>query len=129
MHVVQRNSLPTVRMNDEVAGYIFDGGQHGVTSSAIIVDVAPGTGPRRHKHPYDEIFILIEGSVRLEADGELLDLTPEQLAVVKSGVPHSFTNIGTGRARMVNINTSDTVVTQFVDDGLSNTSYEYNHTS
>jgi mannose-6-phosphate isomerase-like protein (cupin superfamily) len=128
MDVVRRDSLPTVRMDGEVTAYIFEGGTHGVTSSAIIVNVAPGTGPRRHKHPYDEIFILIEGSVRLEADGEFLDLTPDELAVVRAGVPHSFTNIGTGRARMVNINASDTVVTEFTDDSPS-TSYEYNHTS
>lgn len=128
MQVVAKENLPTVRLNGEVAAYIFDGGEHGgVDSSAFVVDVAPGTGPRRHTHPYDEIFIIVHGTVQLEADGERIDATPNEICVVKAGVPHAFTNLGPDRAQMVNIHVTPKVVTEFVGDDGPNVSYEYNH--
>jgi quercetin dioxygenase-like cupin family protein len=132
MQIVKKSTLPSVKLNGEVAAHIFDGGAYGdLGSSAFIVDVAPGTGPRRHKHPYGEIFIIIEGTVRLEADGEVVEATPEDICVVPSGVPHAFTNVGTTRAKMVNVHVTDKVVTEFVDDpaGDNGVAYEYNHAS
>jgi quercetin dioxygenase-like cupin family protein len=131
MQVIKKSDLPSVRLNGEVAAHIFDGGDHGgISSSAFIVDVAPGTGPRRHKHPYDEVFVIIEGTIRLEAGGEVIEATPEEICVVPAGVPHGFTNIGSDRARMVNIHVTAKVVTEFVEDPSANTdvTYEYNHT-
>ncbi|MGM1063935.1 cupin domain-containing protein [Saccharothrix sp. Mg75] len=130
MEVVSKDSLPTVRIAGEVAAHIFDGGAHGTTSSAFIVDVAPGRGPRRHSHPYDEVFIIIEGRVRVEADGEVRDAGPEDVLIVRTGVPHAFTNLGPGNAKMVNIHVTDKVVTEFGDDDhAADPSYQYNHTS
>src|SRR5215472_8075408 len=40
----------------------FEGFQYGDTTISFIwVDMPPGGGPRFHKHPYQEIFILLEG--------------------------------------------------------------------
>lgn len=117
MQVVARDTLPTVRINDEVAAYVFEGSRHGdLASSAFVVDAAPGTGPRRHRHPYDEIFIVVTGVARLEADGEELEATAEQICVVPAGTPHTFRNAGTGRLLMVNVHTAAHVVTEWVDD-------------
>ena len=80
-------------------------------------------------HPYDEIFIIVDGNVRLEADGETIDATENDICVVKSGVAHAFTNLGPGRASMVNIHATSKVVTEFVGDDSSDVSYEYNHHS
>jgi mannose-6-phosphate isomerase-like protein (cupin superfamily) len=133
MRVVAKQTLPTVRLDGEVAAYIFDGGQHGgLGSSAFIVDVGPGLGPRRHSHPYDEIFVVVAGTVRVEAGGETTEATPDEIVVVPAGVPHVFTNVGPDRARLVNIHTATTVVTEFPDDGPPDdqaVSYEYRHTS
>lgn len=130
MRVVKKDTLPTVRLNGEIAAYIFDGSKHdGVGSSAFIVDVEPGLGPKRHQHPYAEIFVIVEGTVRLEAGGETIDATPEDICVVPAGVPHTFSNLGPGRARMVNIHDAAQVITEFVEGGPSNVAYEYNHSS
>jgi mannose-6-phosphate isomerase-like protein (cupin superfamily) len=130
MLIVKKDTLPTVRLNGEVAAHIFDGSDHGnISSSAFIVDCAPGTGPRRHKHPYDEVFIIVEGNVQLEADGELFEATPQDICIVPTDVPHTFTNLGPGRALMVNVHANAKAITEFVDDGASSTSYEYNHTT
>lgn len=128
MQIVKKDSLPTVRLNDEVAAHIFDGSKHGdVSCSAFIVDIQPDVGPKRHTHPYEEIFVIVEGTVRLEAGGELIDATPDEICVVPAGVPHKFTNIGPGRARLVNIHAAAEVATAFAeDDAPSDVAYEYN---
>ncbi|WP_433273455.1 cupin domain-containing protein [Actinosynnema sp. CS-041913] len=127
MEVVKRSELPTIRMEGQIAAYIFDGRSNGdLTSSAFIVDVPAGKGPGRHTHPYDEIFIIVEGTVRLEADGEVVEATPEEICVVRAGVPHAFTNVGPGRARMVNVHAAADVRTDFVEEGPADPSYRYN---
>lgn len=128
MQIVQKNGLPTIRLNGEVAAHIFDGSKNGgVTCSAFIVDLQPELGPRRHTHPYEEIFIIVEGTVRLEAGGEFVEATPDEICVVPAGVPHKFTNVGPGRARLVNIHAAAEVVTEFAEDvAPSAAAYEYN---
>ncbi|MDH6216890.1 cupin domain-containing protein [Streptomyces pseudovenezuelae] len=127
MQIVKRHTLPTVQINGEVAAYIFNASKYpDATVSAFIVDVAAAAGPPRHLHPYEEIFIIVEGTVRLESDGKEIDATPDDICVVPAGVPHKFTNLGPGRARMVNIHAAQDVVTEFVPDEAANSSYAYN---
>ncbi|HEX6355560.1 cupin domain-containing protein [Actinophytocola sp.] len=129
MQVIKKNTLSTVVINGEVGAYVFDGSDHGVSTSAFIVDVPADLGPRRHKHPYEEIFIIVEGSVRIEADGETVDAGTDDICVVPADTPHAFSNLGPGRARMVNIHAAPKVVTEFVAGGPENIDYHYNHSS
>ena len=127
MQIVKKETLPSVNLNGRVAARIFDGTRHGggVTASAFIVDVADESGPPRHKHPYEEIFIIIDGTVRLEADGEVIEATSDEICIVPAGVPHKFTNMGPGPARMVNIHAAAEVITEFVDELPANYQAEY----
>jgi quercetin dioxygenase-like cupin family protein len=34
---------------------------HSETMSVITVDAAPGEGPDLHRHPYEEVFAVLEG--------------------------------------------------------------------
>ncbi|CAM5646585.1 cupin domain-containing protein [Streptomyces glaucescens] len=128
MQIIAKSSLPTIQINGEVAAHILNASKHeGLSVSAFIVDVAADAGPPRHSHPYEEIFIVVDGTVRLEAGGEKIDATPEDIVVVPADVPHKFTALGPGRARMVNIHAAVEVVTEFVpDDDDHNESYAYN---
>ena len=39
--------------------YEFEGYLHGDAGiSVILLDMAPGEGPKLHKHPYEEVFII-----------------------------------------------------------------------
>ncbi|PPK65430.1 cupin domain-containing protein [Actinokineospora auranticolor] len=130
MLIVKKHSLPTVRLNGEVGAYIFDGGDHGAAVSAFIVDVPACLGPHRHRHPYDELFVITEGTVVLEADGEIFEATPDDVCVVPAGVPHAFHGSPQGRVKMVNIHAAAKVVTEFVDDPApAAAEYEYDHKS
>lgn len=134
MQIVKKDELPTVRLNGEVAAHIFEGSKYGdVSCSAFIVDIQPNVSPKRHLHPYEEIFVIVEGTVRMEAGGDLFDATPDEICIVPAGVPHMFTNLGSGRARLVNIHAASEVITEFIENdspaNTSNVSYECNHLS
>jgi quercetin dioxygenase-like cupin family protein len=126
MLIHRKVDLPAVRIDGEVAARVFEGAPHGeLGASAFIVDAAPGQRPRRHLHPYDEIFVLVRGAVLLEAGGELHELSPDEICVVPSGIAHTFTVTGTDRAQLVNIHTAGRVITEWAEEQPIGASYEY----
>jgi quercetin dioxygenase-like cupin family protein len=36
----------------------------GANASLFLIDLGPGEGPRLHRHPYQEIFIVLEGHAK-----------------------------------------------------------------
>lgn len=91
------------------------GHNHGAAVSIIVVDLPPGSGPKLHKHPYEEIFVVQEGSVTFTAGDETMDATAGQVVVVPAGVAHKFTNSGTGRLQQVDIHASGIFVTEWLE--------------
>jgi hypothetical protein len=47
--------------------YEFEGYHHQAGVSFIVVDAPPGSGPKLHKHPYEEVFVLQEGTAMFTA--------------------------------------------------------------
>jgi hypothetical protein len=74
----------------------FVGADHGdVPFSIILVHAAPGAGPRLHRHPYPELFVVESGAGQLPArrghDGG-----PRRADRGRTSQrPHGFANIGT----------------------------------
>jgi MFS family permease len=51
-------ALPTIAQHFQIS----DSWEHGgISISFFWVQAAPGNGPRLHKHPYEEIFVIQEG--------------------------------------------------------------------
>lgn len=67
--------------------------------------VPPGyPGPVRHRHEaMTDIFYVLEGTLRLELDGEQQSLGPGGFALVPPGVVHTFSNPGPVPTRFLNI--------------------------
>ena len=111
----------TVRIIDLTApGYGEDanevqGHNHNAAVSVIVVDAPPGGGPKLHRHPYEEVFVIQEGSVTFTAGDETKEATGGQVVVVPAGVAHKFTNSGTGRLRQVDVHASDKFVTEWLE--------------
>ena len=111
----------TVRIIDLAdAGYGEDanevqGHNHNAAVSVIVVDAPPGGGPKLHRHPYEEVFVIQEGSVTFTAGGETIEAKGGQVVVVPAGVAHKFTNSGTGRLRQVDVHASDKFVTEWLE--------------
>ncbi len=97
--------------DDEFQGYL-----HGAGVSFILVDAPPGGGPRLHKHPYEEVFVVQEGTATFTAGGEEIEVRGGQVVVVPAGIAHKFVNSGTGRLRQVDIHASERFVTEWLEE-------------
>ena len=91
------------------------GRNHNAAVSIIVVDAPPGGGPKLHRHPYEEVFIIQEGTATFSAGDETIEAMAGQVVVVPAGVPHKFVNTGTTRLRQVDIHASDHFVTEWLE--------------
>ncbi len=89
----------------------FQGYHHDAGVSFIVIDAPPGSGPRPHRHPCEEIFLVQEGTVTFTAGDEVVEASGGQV-VVPADVPHKFVNSGTGRLRQVDIHASERFITK-----------------
>lgn len=88
----------------------FEGEAYGTGISFFSVDNEPGQGPGLHVHPYPETWIVKSGRARVVAGDEVIEMGPNDIAVVPGGVPHKFTNIGPRRLEIVCIHAAGVMV-------------------
>jgi mannose-6-phosphate isomerase-like protein (cupin superfamily) len=110
VQVLKQDQLPLSNTARELVG--ADHG--GVGVCVIFVDALPGRGPRLHKHPYEEVFIVLEGEVTFVAGGEEIQAGPGEVVIVPPELPHAFTNSGAGQLRQIDIHVSPTFVTEWL---------------
>ena len=94
----------------------FQGYQYDASISFIVVDASPGSGPKLHRHPYEEVFVVQEGTATFTAGDQVIEVRGGHVVVVPAGVPHKFVNSGAGRLRQVDIHASDRFVTEWLED-------------
>jgi quercetin dioxygenase-like cupin family protein len=112
MHRVRRNDLPS-----QESSHDFVGADHGdVQLSAVLFDGPPGSGPKPHRHPYDEVLFIREGRGRYVVAGEEFEAVAGDILVVKAGEVHSFTCIGDARLVQIDVHLSSTFVTEWIQD-------------
>lgn len=96
---------------------VFEGYQHGdVPVSFFLVDAPPGGGPRLHRHPYAEVFVVQEGRAVFTVGGETHEVTGGHVVIVPSGMAHKFVNTGDGSLRTVNIHPTGQMVTEWLEE-------------
>jgi mannose-6-phosphate isomerase-like protein (cupin superfamily) len=86
---------------------LFEGYLHGVATSCFVLDVPPGGGAVLHRHPYPDIFVLLDGQARVWVDGVAVDVRAGQIAIAPAGAAHRFTNTGNSTLRTVNVHPSE----------------------
>jgi mannose-6-phosphate isomerase-like protein (cupin superfamily) len=91
------------------------GDDHGATVSLILDNSGPGGGPRLHKHPYDETWVVERGELVFQLGEELYDVGSGDVVIVPPDVPHKFTNKGPERSRMVCIHASPRMITEWLE--------------
>ncbi len=88
---------------------------HDAGISFIVIDAPPGSGSKLHKHPYEEVFVVQEGSAAFTAEEDVIEASAGQVVVVPAGVPHKFVNSGDGRLRQIDIHASERFVTEWLE--------------
>jgi mannose-6-phosphate isomerase-like protein (cupin superfamily) len=53
-----------------------------------------GVGPRLHRHPYDETFVVYSGAARFTVGDEELVVSAGQIVVAPALTPHKFVTLG-----------------------------------
>jgi quercetin dioxygenase-like cupin family protein len=91
------------------------GEDHGATISLILDHSEPGHGPRLHRHPYDETWVVQEGHLTFQLGEQRLEVGPGDIVIAPPGEPHKFTNDGPGRSSMVCIHAHPTMVTDWLE--------------
>jgi quercetin dioxygenase-like cupin family protein len=62
---------------------------HGASLSLAVVDLAPYLQMPEHRHPQEQLGVVVRGEFTLTIDGDSRLRRPGDLWVIPSGVPHS----------------------------------------
>lgn len=111
----------TVLSKDDLARsgntYDFQGYLHDATHFSFLwVDMPPGEGPRLHKHPYEEVFIILEGRSTFTVGSTTLEAEAGQVVIAPPDTPHKFVNSGSGPLRQIDIHASPRFITEWLED-------------
>jgi quercetin dioxygenase-like cupin family protein len=88
----------------------FEGAGHGSSVSFFVVRNRPGDGADKHRHPYDETFVVLVGDIEVIVDDEPRMLAAGTIAVVPAGAWHEFKNRSHDTSLMVNIHASPRII-------------------
>lgn len=101
-HVIDKDELPYGTI-----AHRFEGHRYGdVDVSFFLVDSPPGGGAVLHTHPYEEIFVTLEGNATFTVGDDTIEVSAGQIVVAPAGVPHKFVNSGSGPLKQVDIHPS-----------------------
>jgi len=106
--------MPLIKSDAIPSGNLV-GEDHGASISLILDESEPGGGPRLHRHPYDETWVVIEGSLTFHAGDERFAANAGDVIVVPPDMPHGFTNDGPARSKLVCIHAHPTFETEWLE--------------
>ena len=88
----------------------------GGANISIIVQATtkPGVGPRLHRHPYAETFVIRRGSATFTVGTEVFEGHAGQILVVPAQTPHKFTT-GPNGYEAVHIHANVRFVTEWLE--------------
>lgn len=110
--VIAREHLPYVGNSHELEGHL-----HADTPLSIIFfDGPPGSGPKLHRHPYAEVFIVLEGSATFTVGEATIDVSGGQIAIAPANTPHKFVNSGDGPLRQIDIHANERFITDWLEE-------------
>ena len=98
-HIVRFDDLDHSEHSHE-----FVGDEHGdVPFCVILVHSRPGVGPKLHRHPYSEVFIVESGQATFQIGEKTVVVDGGHVVVSPPGEAHGFTNTGSGELRLTAI--------------------------
>ncbi len=109
--IISRDYLPVDGDTNEFEGQKF----RDVSVSFIWVDMRPGRYVRLHKHPYQEVFIILQGQATYTTCQETVEAHAGGVIIVPAEMPHKFTNTGLGQLKQIDIHTSKRIITEWLE--------------
>jgi len=113
--ILHRDELPCERNS-----YLFQGYQYGDTNVTFLwLDMPPGGGPQLHKHPYEEVFVVLEGQVTFMINSTTFEAKAGHIVIVPQGMPHKFINSGDGPLKQIDIHLSPKFIIEYLEETLA----------
>ena len=106
--------MPIITAADLGTGNL-KGADHGASISVIVDHSEPGQGPRLHRHPYDETWVVHAGSLTFQLGEQRFRVGAGDIVIAPPDIPHKFTNDGPGASNMVCIHANPTMVTEWLE--------------
>lgn len=95
---------------------LFEGADFGdLPISFFEVQAPPGMGPKLHRHPYPEIFVVHTGTAAFQVGDERMEITGGHIVIAPEGVPHKFENVGEGWLHLTNISPGTRTETEWLE--------------
>ncbi|HEX5941157.1 MAG TPA: cupin domain-containing protein [Anaerolineales bacterium] len=91
----------------------FQGVKHGANVSFFVVHFPPGKGPRKHRHPYEETFIILEGQIEAIVNDKTETIHENNIVIIPAGTWHEFKNLSEKPVFMVNIHPVPEMLTEW----------------
>jgi quercetin dioxygenase-like cupin family protein len=89
---------------------LFEGKDYGAKTSFFVVNSPSGRGVNKHRHPYEEIFIVLSDKVEVIINSEKQVLNSGVAVVIPQDTWHEFTNCADTQALMVTIHSSPKLI-------------------
>ena len=74
-----------------------------------------GAGPRLHRHPYSETFLIRHGRALFTVADERIEAVGGQILVVPALTPHKFEVLDGGLFESIHIHANDRFVTEWLE--------------
>lgn len=103
---IKKEDLPPTSTGWRFEGYNFND----TKVSFYIIEAAPGKGAKLHKHPYEEVFITLEGKATFTVGDETFEKGPGEIVIAPANTPHKFFNSGNGILRQIDIHPTSKMV-------------------
>ncbi len=94
----------------------FEGRDHGAQMSFFVTDHPPGGHVPQHRHPYEEVFIVREGTATFSVAGQDIEAEAGTVVIVPPQTSHGFANHGDGPLKLVSIHPADHVTQEWLED-------------
>jgi quercetin dioxygenase-like cupin family protein len=99
----------------EAHSHEFVGADHDdVPFSIILVHSAPGVGPKLHRHPYAEVFLVESGEATFQIGDERRVIAAGHVVVSPPGEAHGFVNSGSSELRLIAIHAAGRFSTEWL---------------
>ncbi len=98
-----------------IAARCFEGAEHGTGVSFYVIDAPPGYRPGLHVHPYDEVFVVHEGTGTFTAGDDTVAAGAGEVLIVPAGTPHTFRNETDAPLRMLGIHVTAEMATDWLE--------------
>ncbi|HSL28589.1 MAG TPA: cupin domain-containing protein [Anaerolineales bacterium] len=92
---------------------VFNGFEQEASVSFFIVHIAPGKGPKKHRHPYEEIFILLDGEIEAVVEDQLQTIGKDRIVIIPAGTWHEFRVCSDSPVSMINLHPVPKMITEW----------------